>query len=301
MKFVLLSDVHLLWENPVARMDDLVEVQFDKLGFIFDKAKELGAPILQSGDLFDKPRSWGLLPRVVEFLMHHGVKTYCVMGQHDTYMYSEETRDRTNLGILAKAGLVTLLDNERPVQIPGTDIQIFGANFGHKLGSIQRKGVTLGIIHASISMEALYPGQIFSTPVNFMKENPGYDLILCGDIHRMFYAEKNGCQILNTGPMTRQEATEYNFEHKPGFAVLETDDMSIEWIEIPHSPADSVLSRSHLVRQKENKEMLGGFVSELSGEEQISGVSFIENLWDFVKENRIEQSVVDILAETIEG
>ena len=92
MKIVLISDIHLLWQNPVARLDNLVEVQFDKLSYVLDWCKSNDAILLQSGDFNDRPRSWFGLPQIITFLKKYGIKIYCVAGQHDYYMYSEESK-----------------------------------------------------------------------------------------------------------------------------------------------------------------------------------------------------------------
>ena len=50
MKLLLLSDIHLLWHNPVCRLDNLVEEQFNKLWFVLDYAEKNNLTICQSGD-----------------------------------------------------------------------------------------------------------------------------------------------------------------------------------------------------------------------------------------------------------
>jgi len=313
MNLALISDVHLVFDNPVARQDNLIETQFDKLAFVFETAKRYNAPIVQAGDLCDKPRSWGLLPVLIEFWKRHGVDYYAVYGQHDTYMYSEETRDRTNIGILAKAGLITLLRPDCPAILGGGKVQIFGANFGQKLGKVMRNGFTLGVIHASISDRAMYPGHVFSKPSDFIEENSSYDFILCGDIHRMFYMDmpqsfnvegKAGRRILNTGPLLRLEATEYNFIHRPGLAILNTDNGELEWIDIPCVPAEDILSRAHIEKKIAAQNLLDEFVGSMKEahpemEDVGDGVSFVENLWEFIRNNNIDQGVIDLLAEII--
>jgi len=301
MRFLLLSDIHLVAENPVARMDNLVETQWGKLEFVLNYAKENDLAILQAGDLTDTPRSWLLLPRLISTLKKYGVEWFSVRGQHDDYMYSTETRERTNLGILERAGLVHLLNTETPAIFEGGDIQIYGANFGQKLAQVHRDGLTLGVIHASISDKSLYPGHIFSKPSDFLSENDGYDLILCGDIHRMFISAIKGRTILNVGPMLRLEGTDYNFKHKPGFAIFDSEcpDDELPWVEIPHEPAEKVLSREHIERKKEAEELLKDFVRELE-DVQLDAVSFKENLWRFIRENKVEQSVIDVIAMFVE-
>lgn len=299
MKFILLSDTHLLYQNPVGRLDNLVDVQFDKLNFIFDKAQEFGCPVLIAGDLFNKPRSWTLLPIVMSFLKERDVQVFCVYGQHDTYLYSDETRDRTNLGILEKAGLVEILNND-PVFF--RDIFLYGCSFGSEIPIPTIGGINILVIHAPISNAAIYPGQEFTLAKNFLLTHDKYDLILCGDIHRKFVEQIGNRIIVNSGPMLRKEASEYNFKHSPGFFIYDADDRKVEWIEIPHRSANEVLSREHIEKQIETESMLDDFIEMMKDDsEESHGVSFQENLQEFIRKNSVEKGIVDYLSELMGG
>lgn len=298
MKFVCLSDVHLSSENPVGRLDNIVETQFRKLEYVFEFANSKGADILQAGDLFTKPRSWLLLPMIIElFKKYPEMKFFSVRGQHDDYMYSEETKERTNLGILTKFGLVAALSDKPETR---QDVSIYGANFGQNLPDIKRSEYNIGVIHCNISDTALWKDHKFTAAGKFLADHPGYDFILVGDIHKKFEVETNGRRLINCGPMLRREATEYNFQHKPCFYVLDTEGEG-QWIEIPHEPAKVVLERDRIERKAETENLLDEFVNAV--QEKIdgnTGVSFVENLLGFAKENSLEKGVIDILAKYIE-
>lgn len=300
MKFVCLSDIHLTAENPVARLDDLVEAQFKKLEWVLNFAKKENAAILQAGDIFDKPRSWMLLPIVIDLLKKYNVDIYCVHGQHDDYMYSTETKERTNLGILEKVGLIHPL-SEEPTTI--RDTVVYGANFGQNLVDIKRSAFTVGVIHTSVSNTALWPGHRFTPADEFLARHPYYDFILVGDIHRQFEVIDGKRRLVNTGPMLRSEATEYNFDHFPSVFLLDTDNPEkSKWECVPHSLAVDVLSRDHIERKTEAEGMLDEFVASLKeGANQVEGVSFIENLIKFIKDNSVERQVSDLLARFIEN
>ena len=301
MKFLCISDMHLSSENPGARLDNLVEVQFSKLKFVLKLAQEEGAVILQAGDMFHKPRSWMLLPSVIDLLRKYNTPIYGVFGQHDTYFYSTETRDRTNLGILVKVGLVIPLAVDNPTMVQG--VALYGANFGQNLDDIKRSSKTaysIGVIHSTISDVALWPGREFSAADKFLKDHPGYDFILVGDIHRQFEVAEGKRRLINTGPMLRREATEYNFQHKPSVYIFNTTDNTREWVEIPHAKAESVLSRDHIERQEEAETLLDDFVKAIGAEDVEMGVSFIDNLMAFAKENKVDSGVMDVIAKFIE-
>jgi hypothetical protein len=303
MKAICISDVHLSPENPEARLDNLVDVQFDKFKFVFDTAKKENAIVLQAGDLCHKPRSWMLLPLLIDFLKRYPeVKMYSVRGQHDDYMFSEETKDRTILGVLVKAGLVIPL-GDKPIEVQG--VSLYGANFGQNLPEIKRSSRTsfsIGVIHSSISDAPLWLGHQFTSADKFLDLHPGYDFILVGDIHRKFKTADEGDHILlNTGPMLRREATEYNFQHNPSVFLLDTDDCrKNRWISIPHAKAASVLSRDHIERQAEAETLLDDFVVAIKNDAGDVGVSFSENLHAFYKANEIDEKVVEAIARFIE-
>jgi hypothetical protein len=136
--------------------------------------------------------------------------------------------------------------------------------------------------------------------LTYLKENSGYDLILCGDIHQKFCFSYKGRHIVNAGPMIRKEATAYNFLHKPGFFVYDTDTQLMpEWVEIPHAPADQVLSRTHIDYDAEAITVLDEFIGSIVDSDLSMEANFIDNLWLFVQKNKIEKPVVDILSEIV--
>lgn len=302
MKFILMSDLHLVAKNPQARKDDLVEIQFEKLKFILNYAKENEAPILQAGDFFNVPRSWALLPRVIDLLKKYKVDIYCVFGQHDTYFYNEETRERTNLGILEKTGLVHILDEED--MCFEDRVCVYGASFGKELPDIliaSSEEINIGVIHAPIAERAIYPGQNYIDAKTYLKNNQFYDLILCGDIHRSFYLQdENKRRIVNTGPVLRKEASEYNMKFTPNFIVYDSSKKSIQKILIPCKDSELVLDRTHIEKEDSFEDMMDSFVNEMNTETVVSGASFPENLASFIRTNPINENVRKIISEKME-
>lgn len=309
MKLAELSDGHLLWDKPVARLDDVRETQFIKFAFVLAYCAERGISLLQAGDLFNRPRSWYLLPEVMDLLNRYKVMIYCVFGQHDTYMYSEKTRSATSLGILEKAGMVKILSRD-PIHLKGdqagaqSDVFLYGASYGQMLPVPEegRAGINIGVLHAPIAAQALYPGQNYMDATAFIKEHVGYDMILCGDIHQKFMKVWKGRWIVNSGPMIRKEATAYNFQHHPGFFVYDTlSGDPPEWVEIPHAPAEQVLSRTHIEYEEEATTMLDEFVGSIVETDLSAEANFIDNLWLLVHQNNVPQSVVDLLSDITGG
>lgn len=291
MSFILLSDVHLSMKNPKSRLDILPETQWEKLTYVFEFAARHSCPILQAGDLCDNPRSWYLLPLLASFLRSYqkrNVHLYCIFGQHDTYLYSETSRSATITGSLAKGGLLHIL-TATPTLIEG--IEVVGASFGEPVPEPPREGRnTILVVHAPISTRELWPGHKYNSAVVYSKRHP-YDLILCGDIHRKFrtiVGTKNKKYCVNTGPLLRREAKEYNFKHKPGFALWTPEATSpLKFINVPCKPATDVLTVEASNTEKKIQRTLNDLAGGLKQANATPNVNIMENLERVLQEHSV--------------
>lgn len=297
MKLVSLSDAHLLWDKPINRLDDTKETQFVKLRAIFDYATAHSCEMVIAGDVSNKSRSWHLLPEIIKLLKEYNIIPNVVAGQHDQYLYNQQSIQSTSLGVCAVAGLMRIL-KEDPY-CPTPDIAMYGCSFGQSIPVVQNKNqFNILIIHAPIAAQALWPGQNYMDALTFLKENEKFNLIVAGDIHQKYMISYKGRYIINSGPLIRKEASEYNFLHHPGFFVFDTDKTDPpEFIEVPHLPAEKVLSRMHIEYEKESKSLLTEFIASISEQEIDEDVNYIENLWRFIKKNDISLSVQNLLSE----
>ncbi len=291
---ILLSDVHLSMDGSRARLDDVKKTGFRKFKFVLDWAFEHNGIILHAGDLSVGPRNWELLAELLNTFTDDDI-FYSIYGQHDTYLYSEETRHATMLGALIRAGKVRRLSGD-PKNVAG--FVVYGCNYGEEVPE-PIKGLNILVIHAPIADKALWEGQDYLDAEKFLRANRGYKIILCGDIHQKFIIEDKGRYIVNCGPMIRREATEYNLQHHPGFWVWDIKSEKMSWQEIPHEPSGMVLTRDHIELQDEKTEMLDDFIKSVKTDIVDDQVSFMGNLFAFIKENKIPREVVDQIAVTI--
>ena len=299
MKLILISDLHLLNVKPIARIDNLIKTQFDKFDFVLEYASKNNCTILQAGDFFDKPRSWYLLPKVIEILKQYSVPIFSVVGQHDQYMYSKEYLSATSIGVLEKAKLITLLSS-KPIYITD-DVDLYGCNYGEEIPKvIDKKNKNILVIHAPIAEKSLFINQDYIKAKTFINENKDYKIIFCGDIHRSFcLGAPGGRTILNTGPMIRKTADKYNFSHKPYFYVYDTDTDKIRAIDIPHRPGKEVLSNEHILDEEDKKVLRNKFTESLSKEIEVD-MSFTSNLEAFLRRNRIvRKGVRNVIAKEL--
>lgn len=298
MNFILCSDWHGTMKNPIGRMDDIGQTFFDKLEFIYQTAYQNQAYILQAGDMSHRPREWYFLAPFSGFLKQWKSKTslFTIYGQHDCYLYSE-AKQATTMGILQKAGLLNVL-REEPVRIG--NVALYGSSWGEEVPKVESKAdFNILVTHAPVSDASIYPGQEFTKADEFLKRNKQYKVILCGDIHRFFVAKDEDRVLINTGPLLRLTASEYNMQFEPSVFLLEVEKgFKLSQIQVPHKKAELVLSRDHLEYQRASEEMLESFIQNIDTRWS-GGIDIMENLRQFIKQNKIEKEVVNIITEVI--
>jgi len=298
MKIFCISDFHLMGVNPKSRKDNILEVQMNKLEFIFQKVKKEKGILISAGDFFHTPRNWFLLPVIIELLRKYQVDFYAVFGQHDTYMYSEITRYSTNLGIIEKAGLVKILCAV-PEIIDNENLELYGSSWSAFIPTtLNNNAFKVLSIHSPITVKPLFPGHKIITGKDFLNSYRDYDLILCGDIHRKFIYEKSGRIIVNTGCIIRYEATKYNFEYQPELFFYDTVSGEYDFLPIPCEKADMILDREHLEKSAELNMVMNKFVKGLNWKE-VEKVDFFQNLSNFLSQNKVDKEVKDIISKKI--
>jgi DNA repair exonuclease SbcCD nuclease subunit len=300
MKFILLSDLHLTCNTPIARLDNIEETWKWKFEFILKYSVENDFPIIIAGDVFDKPRDWKTLSEFIKLITQYEPSIMAVFGQHDMYLYSAN-KDYTSLGILIKSELVGELGEVPAGGGANGRVKIYGASWGQEvpLPNYDDGCVNILVIHKNISDRPLFPGHEYTDALQFLQKHPEYQVIVCGDIHRRFHITYYGKNIINPGPLLRMEATEYNMTYEPKFAVLDIVNQSVEWVTIPHEPAEKVLSRKHIDNKKETESMLDDFIKNISIDHKIT-FSFKENLQEYLTKNEIKQDVINIISKIME-
>jgi len=317
MKFILVSDVHATSKKPVGRKDDILKTFIKKFSFILDYARKHNASIIQAGDFFHSPRDWFVLESFIGLLKEYDdVRIFSIFGQHDMYMRSKTATN--TLSVLDKIGCVKLLKN-KPIKIKNPlnteKIYIYGCSWGETIPKPYKKGVNILVIHSSISNREVYPGHDYTSPKYFMRKNKGWDLIVVGDTHRYFTAKTNNTLLVNTGPLLRLEANEYNMTHKPKIFIYDPSLRKItNELIVPHKRARKVLSERVSAHNKNMESMLKEFTDELkknmgvdenclpSGRNGLNSFSFVENLKSTMKDReRINIKTKLILQQIMEG
>lgn len=299
MKFGLLSDVHATSSIPISRKDNIMETFERKFSFVLNYAEKEKLIILQAGDLSDSPRNWNILNYLSKQLKQREIKLLAVFGQHDLYMRGNPESSPTSMSILMNAKLIHRL-GEAPISIENVDI--YGSDFEGSIPKVINKKVkNILVLHSSIAEKAEWSDHDYTAPAYFMKNNPDFDLVLVGDIHRQFIYQTGERYLVNTGPLLRMDASKHSFNHKPAFFVWDSETNNIEKIEIPHEPAKNVLTREHIDSKNISNEKLKTFVSGLHKLKPIKDLQekrIRRYLKKNVKEKRVQQIIEEIIGES---
>jgi len=179
-------------------------------------------------------------------------------------------------------------------------INIYGASYGEPIPEpISRKGINILVVHKQIGVEKVFEGQKdFIQAETFLRDHSDYDLILCGDCHQNFEVGVGDRVICNAGPMLRHEASEQMFHHRVGFFIYDPDDKSLVFRDIPNTDAELVLSRKHLIRERERKNNFQDFIDRVrQTEEKGSSVPFEDNLYKIMDDNKTTKVVRELVAK----
>jgi len=257
VKFIVLGDLHLRNQNPINRKDNIFEAQMNKLNQTAEFAKENGIKyIMQVGDFFDSySPSKEVLNRTVGWLfdkqVDQGLNFVLVYGQHDLYMRSYRSVERTALDLLYKAGLVEIVGKE-PLVLE-KEVVVYGMSFGEEIPKVCLEYANLFSILLShepiLTPKQLQKDEVFCSTVRKINREKGkiFDLFINGDWHYPYCNSRceGGLAVLNPGAVTRLSLGDRerlkNSEGKimrPGFELVIIDKKEIKFERIPFDCSD---------------------------------------------------------------
>jgi predicted phosphodiesterase len=242
---------------------------------------------------------------LINLLNDKHLKLDIVWGNHDVAGVSALTLPTSPLSVLKSAGVINLLNNE-PYTPPQTlhqtgNITIYGAGFGEEI-PIPKDVIAYNIlvIHAMIGNRQLFPSQELENPKRFLKQNPGYSLIICGHYHYRFIETFEGRAILNAGALVRESISEFDTNHKPGIVIFDTDTNKAEVIELTFEPVEKVFDLTPTV--KRDNTLLNKFIERLKTGSKSATSGWKQVLANVIKEKRTSEGgklVIDKALEEI--
>lgn len=279
---ILCADIHLMENNPVARVDNFVDdTQWVKIKWLKDLQAELKVPVIHSGDLFDywKP-SPELLSKAFEFLPD---RFHTVYGNHDLPQHNIELSYKSGIYTLWKGGKILLLksghwldEQEIPLILCNRKILVRHVFTYHK--------------------QIPFPGCKDSNAMELLTNTEdSIDLLLTGDNHKPFVVKSENRLLVNPGSFFR--ITSAQIEHTPRVYLYYAESNSVEPLYVPIK--QGVVSREHLEAKSMRENRLSAFIETLNTEYGTE-VNFRNNLEQFLKINPIEKNVKQIIYKSIE-
>lgn len=302
MEILVVADSHLTGRNPVARLDDLVELQFKKWQQIVDIANDYAVPIIHAGDIFNiAVVANSLLTRLGEILNQLKQPLYFVWGNHDLQYHSYDMWDRTSLGVLWKNN-----DKVRHISEFWKTYKIWWAwwdwNSEHEIQWLGDPPKLL-LSHKAIVNDKLtgknswiQEDQEFCSPIKDIK--PKFKLIICGHWHRSFRYNYQGTRVFNPGPMIRRTVDEWL---KPSVVLLNINTLMHKRIYLDTLNPEQVLSRTHIEQNVESiTENVVKFVDQLKHVRKTDKKgSFMKNLFHELDQHELPSRIEKILREIV--
>ena len=306
MKAGVFGDTHLTSRGPSRRLDLYFDTQIEKInqGLDIFEAEEC-THIFQVGDMFESPDiSNHVISTLITLLRKREVKIYCCYGQHDISGHSASTLKRSPLKVLESAGVVKIL-SEEPIELHGwysssTDkryVNVYGASFGEPVPEVNPDDpYNILVTHRMIGDKSLYPGQELIGPRKFLRDYPGYNLVLCGDYHYRFSDTYNGRTIVNPGCLMRKTISKFDITHRPAVVTFDVLSNELKVHELNVKPVNEVFDLTK-VEERDNKKLLQ-FIESLKSSDK-STIDWQRNLLEILKKRQCNQNVCDLIDKAL--
>ena len=287
MKFLNTGDWHITDKRPENRIDNYWKTILRKINFIMTTAKNRKVDyILQPGDLTDTPAlSYEAFSEIIDLITTTTITTW---GQHDLRFRHQRN---TALRALSKSTNIEILSNGCGIYNAG--VNIIGCAYNEEIPNLKEgDDFNILLIHKMIVEEKIWNAQQeFEWANSFLRRNK-FDLIVSGDNHQYFTATTGKRFLFNCGSLLRSSIAQ--IDHQPKIIIFDTDTRKYEIIDVPIEPAEKVFKLSNVIKEKERDEKIEAFVNGLSEQKEMS-LSFEDNLNIYVKENKIDSKIVDII------
>jgi len=285
---ILMSDLHIRDDQPIARTDNFQEAMWRKLTFISELQKKHGCPILNGGDLFNfwKP-SPELLSKATKYLPDN---MYSIYGQHDVPQHS--------LQLAHKSGMYNLIINEKIKLLKECSWEQTPTDGSFMVtsgdGTRTRKILVWHIFN--YQGKEPWPGCTSPKSGGLLRKYPQFDLILTGDNHQPFVETYKDRLLVNPGSVMRSTAGQV--DHKPRVYLYFASTNTVEAVYLPIE--EGVINRDHIEVEEKRTSRINAFVSKLNGDYEV-GLSFEDNLAIFENSNEVEDGVMEIIYKSIEN
>jgi len=299
------SDLHLSAKAPIWRSaeNDWFKAMKRSLLELKKLSEEYQAPIICSGDLFDK---WNSPPELINFALKNLPHMFAIPGQHDLPLHRYEDMHRSAFGTLIEAGAITLVKPGIPIDISsgGKPVYVHGFPWGNNLKPVinAHEGVfNIAIIHEYIWINGRsYPNApkenklAYKTGKFINDKWMNWDVVIFGDNHKGFKANIGKTSVFNCGGFMRRKADE--IDYKPQIGLIYDDGEVVPW-ELDISKDKYI----ETMKKEESVEIdMSSFIEELKSMGD-TAFDFSEAVKAFMIKNKTMKQVKKIIIESMEG
>ena len=300
MLILIVGDTHFTGKNPIARLDDIVEIQFNKLEEIVMLSNKYDAPIIHTGDIFNVSIiANSILTKIGSILEKLKHPLYFVWGNHDLMYHSLDLWDRTSLGVLWK--------NSNKVK----HISEFYTDYKIEFDYIDWEG-TLGftganeilLTHKAVVSERkmgkgswILEDEDFCMNIDNNLHLRGYKLIICGHWHKPYIFKHKETLVINPGPMIRHTIDEWL---KPSIVLINTNTLIHKRIYLNTPDPEKVLSRTHIEQNFESvTDNVLKFIDSLKNKKFSHKKSLLKTIMHNLDVHELPIKVETLIRETI--
>jgi exonuclease SbcC len=311
MKIGYFTDSHIMGRNPGARIDDYPRAIHKKfLEFEAVAVAEEVDVIVHGGDLFDSPRvAYSILNqymRILRRLKKKGIRVFLVPGNHDLFGYSMGTIKQTAIGVLAQAGLITLLTRGKRIELKqdsGPSVYLHGQEYHMDIDKdptndyeIDAKPGKLNFLFAhGMLLEKPFHPDVRCTLTKDVTTSA--NLVMCGHYHPGYQTHTIGnTMFCNIGSTGRDEGSVDNINRIPQYAIIETDGHSFDVHTYEFACAekgDIVFDRTPIVKKKEHVRHLDAFKRTVQDAISFEAFEAKDVLQTLLKSNAIDKDIHD--------
>jgi len=303
MKLAYCGDLHITNRKPKNRIDNYFETVLGKVNQIYQIANEENCEVvIQPGDFFDSYKESHLVVQEIINILKKYPKicTFVVAGQHDMQFHNSDLSGTTLGTLLTHTDLITLL-NKTPC-CSNDHTAFYGASWNEEIPEIITPDcVNILVLHKMVVDKKLWVEQEGHTWANHLLLKTDFDLIVSGDNHKQFFAKQENRHLINIGSMMR--STIDQIDHCPAVAIYDTELKHYDVIDLEIKPFDEVMQLEKAEKEKEKNLQLESFIHSLKDKEVKEGqtikLSFVERINQYCIENKVDQSIQDIIKDCL--
>lgn len=303
---ILVSDLHIRSDNPSCRTDNFVETQIKKLQWLKGLQNKFKnqPPIIIAGDIFHKAKP---NPLAISIALEH-LPEYCIVipGNHDLPYHNLDLLYESGLGVLLKAysNRFRIYHANEEMIIHLKNFSVYGFPFSSSEGKerhieLRLSGDKVGK-HSNAKMVVIHtfcykgrkPNGIEAIGCSkLLKKFYEYDIIVCGDNHQSFTFRIGNHLLINPGCFSRQNTTEANYT--PTVYLWYAEENTAAAVPVP-TDKKQVFSFNN---KKDKKNRVEAVIRNIKNWEV--GLSFTQNMKNFLKKNKLSKAVEHKIWEVI--